>query len=122
MVHLLGQNVTMARLRNLRFWAENGRVCMEDGKDNSYETMSVSEFLIRANAISDSLRASKKSDLKRYARERAELTDFLDAVVKVARLAREQGEPDDAAAVRAYQRARPKSIVVPNLVDMSAFR
>lgn len=119
--HILGNNITMAQLGHLRFWAERGRISVEDGRDNSYESMSISTFLERVNAISSALRHTKQDELKRYYRERETLVDFFERAAEVVRKAREQGSPEDPSAVRDLARRRPKSIVVPRVVDMSAF-
>ena len=66
---------------------------MEDSSDNSYDTYSVREFLLRLNSISDMLGNSR--DLEGFAHwdEIKRNLDFLDAGTALANKAKEQGMP-----------------------------
>lgn len=43
----------------LRYWAERGLIHCEDARDNSYETLTVRDFLLRVKSINDMLGNSK---------------------------------------------------------------
>ncbi len=43
----------------LRYWAERGLIHCEDARDNSYETLTVREFLLRLQGINDMIGNSK---------------------------------------------------------------
>lgn len=43
----------------LRYWAERGLIHCEDERDNSYETLTIRDFLLRVKSINDMLGNSK---------------------------------------------------------------
>ena len=102
-----------AKLQGTTWWAENGWVhCTHPTEGDSQ--MRVKDCLLRAKALSDMIGNSSQTDLIRYADLRKELQDFLDDIVEVCQLAREQGEYDDPSANKDKVRRRPKSISLPS--------
>jgi hypothetical protein len=103
------------RFRKLEFWAERGLINIVDERfppDNpkSFNVVTVRDFLLRLNAISEEV---KKSKFK-YADERNEYINFLDNGVAACREAKKQGRPDDPKAVAQILRDRRKNIFVGN--------
>lgn len=122
-MHFLGSSVKMARLGPLRFWAERGLVRVEDGRDNSYEVLSVKEALLRVKGLNDMLGNKTTSDEKIVdSAYRKDLTRFVEDMVTICQQAREQGMPTDPSAVSDMKRRQKKQVVVPtNVVDMDNF-
>ena len=80
--------------RSVRFWADRGLIHCEDSLDNSYETLSVREFLRHTLALSQMLGNSADTpgrgadaDLKSY------MQNITDKAAYIARKAQEQGRP-----------------------------
>lgn len=100
--------------REVRFWAERGLIHVEDSLDNSYQSLSVRQFLERVAALSDLLRNSRSSDATGPdAAYRSELLAVIEQAVQIARQAQLQGMPDDPSAVRDLLRRRPSWFVQP---------
>lgn len=80
--------------RRDKYWAERGLIHRESSDDNSYETMSVREFLQRVNGISDML-GNSKQDLQGFAHadEIERQMRFKEEAAELARRAQEQGMP-----------------------------
>jgi uncharacterized protein (DUF2342 family) len=117
MVHIFGQT-GVVRHGPLRIWAERGMVRIEDSRDNSYSSLSVKDCALRVKALSDMVKNTLSTDELFSYDEIIELQRVIDGYVSVMQRAREQGMPEDASARRDLARRRPKSIVVPNTVDM----
>ena len=66
MTHIIGSIHDVAMYGNLRAWAENGLVRIEDARDNSYEVITVKEAKARIKAQADIL-SSAYYDRTRYA-------------------------------------------------------
>ena len=106
------EKAKVARLQKTTWWAENGLInCMHPTEGHSQ--MSVKTCLLRAKELSDLLGRSTQNELIKYADLRKEIQNFLDDIVVVCQLAREQGTPDDPNAQRDKARRRPASIIVP---------
>ena len=100
--------------REVRYWAERGLIRVEDSLDNSYEVLSVRQFLRHAQALSAMLgNSSAKKDAGPDTQLRAEFQRIIDRAVELARKAQIQGMPDDPSAARDLRRRRPVSVVVP---------
>lgn len=85
-----------------RYWAERGLIHIEQGSDgalsteNSYESLSVREFLQRVKAINDMIGNSKTAlaaDGFAHADELARQQSFVEEAMELAQKAREQGMP-----------------------------
>lgn len=125
MVHILGHGHDVVIYGPLRLWAERGLVHIEDGRDNSYESISVQDTLLRINALSEMIgnsqaggRGSKTNSFTKYADEIKDLQDAIDRIIDVCQKAREQGMPDDPSARRDLARRRAKSVSVPSKYNM----
>ena len=81
------------RFRDIVFWADSGMICWEDVKTGEFAIVLVREFLLRAHAILGGINRLK------YASEREEQMRFVEEAIKACRQAKEQGRPDDPAAV-----------------------
>lgn len=105
--------------REVRYWAERGLIRVEDSLDNSYNVLSVRQFLRHANALCEILgNSSAKKDSGPDTNLRAEFQRIIDRSVELAKRAQVQGMPSDASAVRALRRSRPVSVVVPGTACM----
>lgn len=114
-IHIIGganEKAAVAMLRGTRWWAERGFVHCEHPTEGHHQYR-VREILMRANALSEMLGKSTEKDLIRYSDLRKEIQDFLDDIVEVCRIAREQGDPEDPDAIKDRARRRPQSITVP---------
>jgi len=109
MTHIIGSIHDVAMYGNLRAWAENGLVRIEDARDNSYEVITVKEAKARIKAQADILSSDYyDSDGK------SKLTSFIDQMLTVIMKAKEQGMPSDPGASKDLKRRRAKSVVVPS--------
>lgn len=109
-VHILGQSSVVIH-GPLRIWPERGLICIEDARDNSFVQLSVRDALLRVRAINDSLKQSKRLEMKEADRQRNQA--FIEAMTPIIKKAQEQGSPDDPSAVRDLTRRLPKSVRVP---------
>ena len=121
-VHILGQT-DVAKYEYLRVWAERGLIHMEDSRDNSFETISVTEALIRARALNDMRPGldGTESKAERHAvyEQREKIQLFVEHLLTIVRKAQEQGMPDDPSARQSLKAKRPKSILIPRNVFTS---
>ncbi len=100
--------------REVRYWAERGLIRVEDSLDNSYEVLSVRQFLRHAAALSAMIgNSSANRDAGADSAMRAEMQRIIDRSVEIAKKAQIQGMPDDPSAARDLRRRRPVSVVVP---------
>lgn len=100
----------------LRFWPERGIVCCEDGRDNSFVQLSIKEALLRTKGINDML--GRSSDCGGYEDERVYHQRFVEEMMDIIRIAKEQGSPDDPSACRDLARRRPKAIRITHTLGM----
>ncbi len=99
-----------------RWWADRGLIHMEDASDNSYDTISVKDFLLRLKGLNDMIGNSRKSmkDAKMMdAEELTRVQRFVEQGCDLADKAKEQGMPTDASARRDLVRRRATSVLVP---------
>ena len=100
----------VARLDQLRIWAERGLIHYEDGKDNSFGTISIRSALHRVQALNDMLgNRSEDADIPRFREYREKMQAFIEAMREVIQRAREQGSPNDPTA----RPARTTQVVIP---------
>ena len=80
--------------KRFRYWAERGLIHMEDASDNSYETFTVKEFVLRFKAINDML-GNSQADLRGFAHwDEVDRTQrFIEEAAALAMKAKEQGTP-----------------------------
>jgi hypothetical protein len=105
-MYLLGGH-KVAVLDDCRFWAERGLIHCEDGRNNSYKTISVRDFLERIQALNEML--GKSTDQGALYDRRQYLQGFVGDAVEVVRRAREQGMPTDPT----FHPQKPCRVVVP---------
>lgn len=119
MAQILGQH-KVVRHGPLRLWPERGLVHMEDARDNSYETLSVKDALLRVKGISDMVKNSLARERTKngafYSDEIRKYQQFVDDMVQVCKIAQEQGSPDDPTAKADLKRRRPTTVSVPKNV------
>ena len=77
-----------------RFWAERGLIHIEHADDNTYECITVREFLQRVKGISDML-GNSLNDLEGFAHwdEIQRNQNFIEEAAELAKKAQEQGMP-----------------------------
>lgn len=95
----------------VRWWAENGLVCFEDGRNDEYGTMTWQEALTRMKALSDMAKNTRDEGFRSDELER--LKQFVMEMVNVINKAKIQGAPDDITGMRAKIAARPTSVSIP---------
>jgi hypothetical protein len=108
----IGGEHKVARLNQLRVWAERGLIHWEDGKDNSYASISIKDALLRIQALNEMLgnRVDDK-DIPRFRELREKIQVFIEKMQDVIAQAREQGAPDDPTR-RSY---KPAQVVIPEM-------
>jgi hypothetical protein len=106
----IGGTYVLARIGTVRFWAERGLVHWEDAKDNSYGSISARDAFERIVALRVMLdKPSEDKDIPRFRDYRNETQTYIEDMLKVIRLAREQGTPTDPTA----KHATTTRVVVP---------
>jgi hypothetical protein len=105
------------------FWAENGLVHWEDGRqhlppEQRYGTMPWKEAAKRRYALRDIVPESEKDGGSNWRYERRRMQKFLCDMTLVIEEARAQGCPFAEDAGKEASRRRPKSIIVPSIVDL----
>lgn len=102
---------------SLRLWAEEGLVCWEDSKEKSqFGSMTWQDAALRVVALSDMVARPTEGG---YASERQQIQRFICEMEKIIRKAKDQGGPDDIHdKAEEMRRRRPKSVVVPQIVEL----
>lgn len=91
----------------VRYWAENGLVCWEDARDNTYGTMVWQDAARRVLALSQMVFNSHEQGY--YCDETRRVQKFIAEMETVIRKAKEQGGPES-------HRVRSRiAVVVPNI-------
>lgn len=115
-MHIVGSGHNVVRHGQLRMWAENGLIHIEDGRDGGYDTISVRTCLHRIKAHNDMLKNSRES-MKRSkfmnSEEYAEIQSMVERMSDVCAQAQIQGQPFDASACRDLRRRQPKTVLMP---------
>lgn len=99
--------------RGLKFYAQNGFVCLHDEADGSFFVVTRKEFLQRAQALSDEARrlrtmaARNPTQAPWLSADRQELQTTIENMLACATEAREQGDRDDPAVDEWFRRHRP---------------
>jgi hypothetical protein len=108
--------------RNQTFWAERGMIRCVDERDGEYQTITIAEWLGRAQALSNEAHRTKWAD------ERDDMLQLIEGMVAIAKLAKTQGDPcrpmsakeQEESLARAKQRLQESertSIVVPGQIE-----
>jgi len=113
--YLLGTN-NIVNLGPLKYWAERGLIHCEDAtKDGACETITTNVILERIKALNDMIGNTKsKVPGLMHSDEIREHQNFIDDMVQLCRVARDQGSPDNPDAVKDMRRRRPATVVVPS--------
>jgi len=108
----------------IRWWAERGQIHYEDSRTNLYDVMSVRTFLERLRAISDMIGNGKKVENKDFmhAEEIDRHMRFVEEGVQIARMAKEQGMPQDPNARRQKAAEFSKPVFIPSSLSQSIFK
>ena len=109
---LIGGEHGVVKYQNLRIWAERGLIRIEDARDNSYETLTVREAILRVKGFNDMI-GNSAEDRRNPAfwDMREKLQRLVEEMSEVIRKAQMQGMPDDPT----YHPQRPAAVVVPQL-------
>ena len=103
------------------FWAENGLVLWEDSRedcpeDKRFGSMTWHDAAIRTLNLSDFVLRSSEDGY--YRDEMNQLKQFIAEMEDVVRTAKEQGSPFDDEAIEERKRRRPKTSIMPQVVDL----
>lgn len=104
------------------FWAEQGLVLWENSRENCppdkrFGSMTWYDAGVRVRSLSQMI---FKSAEKGYYRDEANrLKGFISEMEDVIRTAKEQGSPFDEEAAEEYRRRRPKTVIMPQVVDLT---
>lgn len=99
--------------RGLKFYAQNGFVCLHDEQTGEFYVLTRKEFLQRAAAISDEAKrlrhiaAENPSKAAWLSADRAELQQAIEEMLACTNDAKEQGDRDDPAVDEWFRRHRP---------------
>jgi len=98
--------------RGLKFYAQNGFVCLHDEDTGEFFVLTRREFLERAQALSLEAKrlrsmAAENPDRKWMSQDRMDLQDGVDMMVAAAAEAKEQGDRTDPAVDAWFMRHRP---------------
>jgi hypothetical protein len=98
--------------RGLKFYAQNGFVCIHDESTGEFYVVTRREFLDRAQAIADEAKrlrrvAIENPDKKWVVADRLELQQGIESMIAATREAKEQGDRNDPAVDAWFRRHRP---------------
>jgi hypothetical protein len=99
--------------RGLKFYAQNGFICLHDEATGEFYVLTRKEFLQRAQAISDeakrlrTMAAANPGQALWMSADRMDLQQAIDNMVACTKEAKEQGDRDDPAVDAWFMRHRP---------------
>jgi hypothetical protein len=98
--------------RGLKFYAQNGFVCIHDESTGEFYVVTRREFLDRAQAIADEAKrlrrvAVENPDKKWVVADRLELQQGIESMLAATREAKEQGDRNNPAVDAWFRRHRP---------------
>ena len=108
-----------ANPKAVRWWAERGQLHWEDSRDNGYGTVSIKDFLLRLQRISDMISNGnrKANEGFLHAEEIVRQQRYIEEALQLVRKAKEQGDPDDPRARKELKnQKRSITTVVPSAV------
>ena len=105
----------------VRWWADRGQLHWEDSRDNGYGVVSVREFLLRLQGISDMLSNGRKKDNEGFmhADEVERHMRFIEQAVELVKKAKDQGMPQDPEVRRHKAMDLPVTVVMPSSLSKS---
>lgn len=97
---------------DLKFYAQNGCICMHDEEDGSFSVLTCEEFKTRAAAVNDQVKvlvrlATDTPSQKSLAEERDRLQRAVADMIECYWEAKEQGDHFDPAVMAWFCRHRP---------------
>ena len=103
----------------VRWWAERGQLHWEDSRTNAYDTVSVREFLLRLQGISDMLSNGRKKENQGFMHsdEVERHMRFIEEALELVRKAKEQGIPEDPKVRRHKAMDLPVTVVMPSALN-----
>jgi hypothetical protein len=112
--------------RGLKFYAQNGFVCLHDEETGEFFVLTRREFLERAAALSEEakkMRAMMASDPARkwISSDRVDLQRGVELMVECAKEAQQQGDRTDPAVDAWFMRHRPNRKSAISLASASNF-
>jgi hypothetical protein len=99
--------------RGLKFYAQNGFICLHDEETGEFYVLTRKEFLLRAQAISDEAKrlryiaAENPSKAAWLSADRAELQLAIEHMLAATQEAKEQGDRNDPVVDEWFRRHRP---------------
>jgi hypothetical protein len=105
----------------VRWWADRGQLHWEDSRTNAYGVVSVREFLLRLQGISDMLSNGKKKENEGFmhADELERHMRFIEQAVGLVKKAKDQGVPEDPEVRRHKAMDLPVTVVMPSSLSSS---
>jgi hypothetical protein len=117
-MYILGQH-RVVEFGTCRYWANNGMICCEDSRDNSYGTISVWDMEERMQALKEMKlkHDGVDSSIQRaYVKEqRGKIDGFLRSMEGLVRTAKAQGVPLTEEGIKEARRRSPRSVLLSNL-------
>lgn len=103
------------------FWAERGLILWEDSRedcpeDKRFGSMTWKDAAVRVLNLSQMV--FRSSDQGYYRDEMNRLKQFVAEMEDVIREAKDQGSPFDEDAIEDARRRRPKTCIMPQIVDL----
>ena len=111
----------------LKFYAQNGFVCLHDENSGEFFVLTRREFLERAKALSEeakklrALSADNPAQAKWMSADRMELQDGVEMMAAAAAEAREQGDRTDPEVDAWFMRHRPNRKSKLSMVNSANF-
>jgi hypothetical protein len=98
--------------RDLKFYAQNGFICLHDEETGEFFVLTRKEFLLRAQALSDEAAhmrymMAENPSMRWLVADRIELQNAVDDMVACTQEAKEQGDRDDPQVDAWFRRHRP---------------
>ena len=108
----------------VRWWAERGQLHWEDSRDNSYDSVSVKEFLLRLQGINDMISNGKKKENEGFlhADELERHMKFIEEAIELVKKAKEQGIPEDPRVRKHKAQNRPVTVVMPSSLTKTGMK
>ena len=112
--------------RGLKFYAQNGFVCLHDESTGEFYVLTRREFLDRAAALGEEAKRlrtmmAENPDRKWMAQDRLDLQDGVDLMIAAAKEAKEQGDRTDPKVDAWFMRHRPHRKSVLSMAGGSNF-
>ena len=104
----------------VRYWAERGLIHLSWFDDvanhERYDSMTIDSAVERVKALNDMVGRTPIADRAFYADEIKQLQDFIEQMVEIIRMAKEQGDPTSDQVAKEQARDRKSRVVVPPTV------